>query len=107
LPEVVPVYRFWGGDCDGGEGYRLVIASHLVIDFPTRGIINSIYGDQFDQMLVILHIVAIRLYPGVSRLGGTKFSLFIRMISNLAVVAVCTDHEDQTKKVLDEKKKNE
>jgi len=105
LLEVVPVYHFWGGDCYGGEGYRLVIASHLVIDFPARGTINSIYGDQFDQMLVILYIVAIVYIPDrVSRLGGTNFSLFIRMISNLAVVAVCTDHEDQTKKVRDEKK---
>ena len=100
MPKVVPVYCFW----DGGEGYCLVIAGHLVIDFPAKGTINSIYGDQFDQMLVILHIVTVRLYPGASRLGGTNFSLFIRMISNLAVVAVCTDHEDQTKKVRDEKK---
>lgn len=76
MPKVVFVCRFWGGDCDGGGGYRLVIVSHLVIDFPARGTINSIYGDQFDQMPVILHIVAIRLYPGVSRLEGTSFSVY-------------------------------
>jgi len=53
LLEVVPVYRFLGGDCDGGEGYCLVISSHLVIDFPAEGTINSIYGDRFDQMLAM------------------------------------------------------
>jgi len=48
--KVVPVYRLWGGDCDG-EGYRLVVGSHLVLDFPLGGTINSIHGDQVDQIL--------------------------------------------------------
>ena len=37
----------------------------------------------------------------IPRLGGTIFSLFIRMISTFAIVysiLVRTDHEDQTKK---------
>lgn len=71
--EVVPVYRFWGGDCDGGEDYRLVIVSHLVIDFPCKRD-NKFYI--WRPVRPNAGYIAYRSYSSISRsfsFGGNKF----------------------------------